>query len=155
MTRKRRNSDFWECMIVTETGCWEWQGSRDGDGYGQVSVNGKLQKTHRRAFELTYGYLPEVVRHYECDNPPCYNPAHLRGGTVADNVADKVRKGRGRSSCLRGELSTSAKLKASDVIQIRERYAAGGLTQRQLAKQYDITQAQVSQIVLKKKWKDV
>ena len=42
---------------------------------------------------MAHGYVPEVVRH-ACDNPPCCNPLHLLGGTHADNVADKVRRGR-------------------------------------------------------------
>lgn len=46
-------------------------------------------------FEAVYGWLPEVVLH-RCDNPPCYNPAHLLPGTQADNMRDMARKGRGR-----------------------------------------------------------
>jgi len=150
MARKKRGTGFWECMTVTETGCWEWQGCRY-QNYGQVRVNGKLFRTHRLAFELTYGYLPEVVCH-RCDNPPCCNPAHLFGGSHADNVSDRIAKGRSRYSTLRGEQGPGCKITAADVIEIRARYDAGELSQTQLGKLYGITQSQVHLIVRRKEW---
>jgi hypothetical protein len=53
------------------------------------------------------------------------NPAHLFLGTNADNMADKVAKGRQRNGCVRGEQHAAAKLTAADVRVIRMRLASG------------------------------
>lgn len=151
MPRKRRNSGFWECMTITESGCWEWQGYREPAGYGQVRVERKLYKTHRYAFEQIHGHSPEVVLH-KCDNPPCCNPEHLIGGTHADNVADRVSKGRTRTGQIHGEANNFAKLTADQVLAIRAAYAAGGITQTDLARQYNVTQSAIYLIVNRKKW---
>lgn len=71
----------------------------DCDGYGQYQLrdNGKKIRfrLHRLSYEVYNGIIPEgmVVRH-TCDNPPCINPKHLLVGTNADNVRDRVSRGR-------------------------------------------------------------
>lgn len=77
-------------------GCWEWTGGADIHGYGRIWSGGKTHLTHRVAFYLQHGYLPEVVAH-ACDNPKCVNPAHLWGGSQADNLRDMFAKGRDRN----------------------------------------------------------
>lgn len=77
-------------------GCLEWRGNRDPDGYGLVKVEGKNMRAHRRMFELWHNVKlkrDEVVMHV-CDNPPCFNPLHLRRGSHAENMADMDAKGR-------------------------------------------------------------
>jgi len=53
----------------------------------------------------------------------------------------------------RGEAIGNSKLTATKVIKIRSLYAAGGVTQRQLATQFSVTQALINEIVLCKIWK--
>jgi hypothetical protein len=88
-----------------DSGCIEWLGPFSPSGYGHV---GKRQgdrkitfRTHRLAYELAYGPIPEglVVRH-KCDNPPCINPAHLELGTSAQNNRDRDTRGRNHYSNL-------------------------------------------------------
>jgi hypothetical protein len=94
---------FWE-KVEKGSECWEWQGYRMPNGYGQIGSGGDANRdgrnllAHRVSWELHHGEsVPEgkVVRHYVCDNPRCVNPAHLRLGTQADNIADMKAKGRG------------------------------------------------------------
>lgn len=93
---------------VTATGCHEWNGARNSDGYGYLNYKRKTVKIHRYIVSLRPGGIPEglsVLHH--CDNPPCFNDAHLFVGTTADNVADMIAKGRQytpqrRTHCKRG-----------------------------------------------------
>jgi predicted transcriptional regulator len=51
-----------------------------------------------------------------------------------------------------GEGHPSARLTAADVITMRQRYADGGVTQRELSSEYGVTQAHVDKIIRRKKW---
>lgn len=80
---------------TTESGCWEWRGSRDANGYGRFSRRDGSHLAHRIVYSLLVGGLrdDEVLRH-RCDNPPCVNPDHLTPGTPADNVEDASKRNR-------------------------------------------------------------
>lgn len=96
MTTEER---FWPKVDIREVEeCWEWMAFRDKDGRGLFYVDRYRgnDAAHRVAWELTWGKIPEglIVRHFVCDNPPCCNPFHLALGTMADNTADMMRKGR-------------------------------------------------------------
>ena len=95
---------------VTSDGCWEWRGDRNELGYGRLTLVRKgldKARVHRIMFERYFGPIPDgsVVRH-KCDNPPCCNPDHLELGTMAENMADMIERGRHRNSkktrCKRG-----------------------------------------------------
>ena len=97
---------FWRKVTIgTPDECWEWQGSRRGDNYGQLYVARKHRAAHRFSFFLANCYYPPVVRH-KCDNRVCVNPHHLQGGTQTDNMRDVVERGRhfyaNKTHCPRG-----------------------------------------------------
>lgn len=82
-------------------------------GYGNILHRGKVMLTHRVAYELAHGVeLEGMVVCHKCDNPPCINPEHLFLGTHADNVHDKMEKGRQtrgfkKSHCVNGHPYTN------------------------------------------------
>lgn len=133
--------------------CWEWTGATANKGYGYLKVNGRIARAHRVALGLSQGRdIPAgvLVRH-TCDNPPCCNPAHLVEGTFQDNVADAVERGRLR----RGSSSPVAKLTEQAISDIRTRYAAGGISQRQLAQDYGVSVGAISHAVRGSCWAHV
>jgi hypothetical protein len=88
-------------MTPTDGPCHIWQGCKDRHGYGHVhvGVNERTQRVHRHAYAHYHGLTMEdisgvVIRH-TCDNPACANPLHLLSGTQAENMRDKVERGRG------------------------------------------------------------
>lgn len=159
---------FWKRVEKRgEAECWPWKGSTDDDGYGWCSAMGE-KKAHRVAYVLAYGLVPEGLSVlHSCDNPGCCNYAHLRAGTPADNMRDKVERGRARGAAgeangmqtrpeqrSAGSRNGAAKLTEADVLRIRERRAAGA-TVYELAKDFGLSHPTVSNICTRKTWKHV
>lgn len=104
--------------IAEGTGCVEWQGSKDRDGYGLIGVGGSLVGTHRVAWEIENGPVPDGLNVlHKCDNPSCVNPEHLFVGTQLENVKDMMEKNRLASR--KGVRNSSAKVTEEVVKAIR------------------------------------
>lgn len=147
---------FWTKVIKAGPDeCWLWTAYRSAHGHGQFRVTKKpsrVEHAHRYAYILSMGPIPEgmVIRH-KCDNPPCVNPAHLEVGTHADNVADRVERGRSAIGSANGR----AKLSEKTAEGIRLRYAMGGNTKAQLSREYGVSQRTIADVINGKKWKHV
>lgn len=96
---------FWARVVKDPIGagplatpCWRWTGSRDREGYGQVSIQGVRWKATEISLLLHGNLLPPEGCHicHRCDQPECVRRSHLFLGTPADNVRDMDKKGRAR-----------------------------------------------------------
>ena len=152
-SRQRPTIDrFWEGVAKAGPDqCWMWTGSRTKAGYGQLSINAHKVYTHRLSLELHGTPIPpDALVMHTCDTPACVNPAHLRIGTDADNIADKVSKRRH----IHGDTHPRAKLRSGDIGEIR-RLLASGLSQGEIATRYNVCPSLVSNIKTGRLWKSV
>ena len=138
---------LWEKVEIKQPHeCWPWKGYKNEEGYGRTWINDNGYYAHRVIFNLVY---PNVIQlsapkstHesgfllHTCDNPSCCNPAHLFVGTHADNMADKVSKG--RSPNFSGDNGPRCKLTMEQANEMREK-RKNGISAIQLAKDYGIS----------------
>jgi len=139
---------------VEETGCWEWQGAKTSRGYGSISVNGEVRYTHRLMQEEFNKPLTEEkpCTCHKCDNPSCVNPDHLFRGSHRDNMDDAAEKGRMNGPNYEGDDHHQAKLNSAQVQSLREDYASGEYTQKELADKYGVARTQIGHIVRGEQW---
>ena len=124
--------------------CWVWTGyTHHRDGYGHFSVKRKKVRAHRMSYEFENGPIPEGMGVlHTCDNPPCVRPDHLFLGDQSVNLQDASKKGR---------LNYAGRLTEDKVRGILK----DTRLQREIAKDYNISQHQVSMIKLKRCWKHI
>jgi hypothetical protein len=142
-------------------GCRIWQGAISGRGYGVVKHRRRQYLAHRAAYEVANGPIPSGMQVcHRCDTPACVRLDHLFLGTGADNMADKVAKGRQakgsalaeavrnspkyRGSIVRGERHCQAKL--SDAERQALIASLGTASQSALAARFGVSQSRVSQL---------
>ena len=140
--------EFW-ARVQRGPGCWEWLAGKC-KGYGRVKfrINGSLEVLAPRvSWFLTHGIIPDdrFVLH-ECDNPGCVRPEHLYLGTHADNMRDKAERGRAASS-RRGMGHPNARLSDEQAVEIRRRWVADGIRQKDLAAQYGVSQSTIWNVI--------
>ena len=90
---------------IPDSGCWEWTGALNSRGYGAVGVFGVSKSTHRVAYELLVGPIPDDLQiDHLCRNKPCCNPEHLEPVTALTNM--QRRPDVNKTHCLRGHEMT-------------------------------------------------
>src|SRR5271157_2661157 len=143
---------FWD-KVEKGPGCWIWKNCKTGAGYGQIYLNGRIEYSHRLAWILCVGPIPNglFVLH-SCDNPPCCRPDHLFLGTPKDNSVDAAQKG--RLVCPVGAEHVNAKLTDDQVRQARER-AAFGESQRAIARSYGVDHTVILDVIQRTAWAHV
>lgn len=142
-----------EKHIIKQDGCWEWTGSKNKHGYGEIRVNRKHLNASRGSWIAYKGEIPKgmYVLH-TCDNRSCTNPDHLFLGTPKDNMLDMIKKG--RASFIKGDNCPWAKINSTIVIDILENLKKGVST-NELSKKYNISVKYIGEIRRGSKWAHV
>lgn len=161
---------LWAQVVKTPT-CWVWKGLTTPRGYGIMTYEARRLFTHRLAWELARGPIPngQIVCHV-CDTPGCVRndepgwyevgnlllprAGHLFLGTDATNVADMDRKGRALRLGQPGEHNAKAKLTDVTVRIIRRRYGDGESSVA-LATEYGVNKSTIVRIVTRRAWAHV
>ena len=159
---------FWSYVNVCGPDeCWEWKGCKFPSGYGCFGFNYKAVRAHRFCWSLVFGNpAPGLFVCHSCDNKACVNPNHLWLGTPQDNSSDMVKKGRQASgdrngsrihplSRPRGELHSRSKLTEKQVLYIRQAYSSGEMSQRKMAKLFNVNRKVIFDIIRRKIWKHI
>lgn len=123
-------------------------------GYPQINKEGKVTYVHRDVYAAANGLTKDQMKHivvrHTCDCRQCINPAHLIGGTVADNNMDMRLRGRASGGGMTGTDNPAAKLTLDVVVKIR---ADSKLAYADRAKKYGISKSQVARTVNNQYWK--
>ena len=78
--------DRFNAKINKSSNCHEWNASKQKQGYGMFSYDGKSKPAHRFAYLLHKGDIAEnMVVHQTCENNSCVNPDHLVLQTKSQN----------------------------------------------------------------------
>jgi hypothetical protein len=137
------------------TGCWLFTGRLMRGGHGSFFYDGTMRKAHRVSWQLHRGPIPAGLQVlHDCDVPCCVNPLHLYLGTNADNVADRVRRGRSSRDGHPGDSHPLRKVDAAAVQSIRSRLARGE-RQCDLAAEYGLSRPALCDIAKGRRWRGV
>lgn len=106
MNQSTRYSDPAEGLrarLQPDGDCLVYTGHRDNLGYGKINVKGRGMLTHRYAWELANGRIPDgLYIDHICHNTSCCKIEHLRLATQKQNMEHQLRAHKGSSSGVRG-----------------------------------------------------
>lgn len=149
------DGSFWS----VKSGSWrplkrQMRETRKGKFYWCISLyddSGKkrLLQCHRVIARTHLGPRPPglICRHLNDDSLDL-RVENLTYGTYSDNMRDSIRNGRQAF----GERSGRSRLREADVVEMRNRFAAGGVDTVQLARDYGTDSSSVSKIIKGISW---
>ncbi len=149
-----KTKERFEAKINKTNDCWLWTGAKNDMGYGYIRLDGRSVRAHRVSYELYVGKISKTKQiNHKCHVRNCVKPTHLYAGTSSQNMIDMFESGRGETR--RGEKSAMAKLTTANVRAIRKSVEKGISTQKDLAKQYGVSNTVISNVVNRKSWKHI
>lgn len=78
---------FLHLIQPVESGCWEWAGYIQKNGYAKHWVDGRHVSAHRWSYEFHVGPIPPGLQiDHLCRVKHCVNPDHLEAVTASENV---------------------------------------------------------------------
>lgn len=84
-------------VTVSDTGCWDYNGAKNKNGYASIRVGSRRPTVQRAAYELFVGPIPPRAEvDHTCHNRGCVNPEHLRTVTRKQNE-ENLRESRANS----------------------------------------------------------
>jgi hypothetical protein len=116
--------------------CVFWRGPKSNK-YGYVQIDNKKITAHRLSYIVHYGHIPEDMDiSHLCDNPLCVNPFHIKAMTHRENIKDSV---------VRNRATRFASMEL--VNKIREEYATGQYSERDLARIFNRHRSSIHRIL--------
>jgi hypothetical protein len=146
-------------VTVPEAGCWLFLYTAP-TGYGRYRDHKETIWAHRYSLEMKLGrpIAAGMCACHKCDTKCCVNPDHLYEGSHADNMADKVLRGKqakgdliNRAKRLKGSQVPWAKLTEDDVRHIRSCSDKAA----ELARRYGVSPGVISCVRKGKTWRSV
>lgn len=139
---------------LPENECWEWPIGKDQDGYGLIQFAKRQMRAHIVSYTIHHGPVPDhmLVLHDPllCNNASCVNPKHLRVGSNAENMRDRVAA----KTHAAGERNGRSRLTEQAVRQIRAQHADGE-TMAALARDRGVSERTIFGIIYRQTWKHI
>ena len=149
------NTDY---IIYKNGSIWSNVSSRflkgtNKDGYRMVNLKGDLHYVHRLvATKFILNPLnKKEVNHIDGDKLNNY-VSNLEWNTHAENMKHGYKTNLINNS---GERAGASKLTEQEVLEIRNKYKIGNISQPALAKQYNTTRGNISKIILRTTWREI